>query len=174
MENITVENANEMLAKAKISDTNYTRQAAAWVIVNQFCYQSGLYNNREDDHLSGIQKVIKYLSETQSENKALRDWKESALAVFAEWDRVSDYIKPRCRLGDKYSARALELFKMIDAENKALREDINALNGDIQLYRNGHEVNAKRYNDLLIERNKLKEEISQLKAEVLKEKFPEN
>lgn len=73
MENITVENANELLAKAKISDTNYRQQAAAWVIINQFCYQSGLYHKRDEDHLSGIQKVIKYLSETQSENKALQE-----------------------------------------------------------------------------------------------------
>lgn len=62
----------------------------------------------------------------------------------------------------------------LESDNKALREEINALNVDIQSYRNGHEANAKRYNDLLIERNKLKEEIESLKAEVLKEKFPEN
>lgn len=73
MEDITVENANDMMAKAKISNTTYTKQAAAWVIINQFCHQSGLFHNREDDDLSGIQRVIKYLSETQAEIKALRE-----------------------------------------------------------------------------------------------------
>lgn len=49
--------------------------------------------------------------------------------------------------------------KSLESELAQLREENDALEKDIQMYRNGHEVNAKRYAELLQENKRLQSEL---------------
>jgi hypothetical protein len=59
-EEITIENANEVLIRSFVRPETMENQAKAWVVVIDFCRQKGMRFD-ENTKLSGLQKVLKFI-----------------------------------------------------------------------------------------------------------------